>query len=319
MFLPDANQAMGFVTSQTAHIESEIAEVQYPDIQYPQIIPVDTSADEWATSVQYFSTNKVGAAGWFHHYAKDTHMADVERNKHEVGIEMADIGYRWTLQEIGVAMKTGTPLASERAAAAKRAYEEFLDRIALFGDTSKGYYGISNYPGITSTLVTADGGTGEDETAWALKSDEQVLRDFNNAITGMYVDSLQVELADTVLLPLAVLTMLASRRLGDTNETLMDFLMRKNVYTFQTGRPLLVRSIRGLETAGSGSTGRMIVYRRDPQVLKMHLPMTHRFLPAYQTGPLVFDVVGIFRLAGLEIRRPGAFRYVDGIMDADYE
>jgi hypothetical protein len=54
----------------------------------------------------------------------------------------------------------------------------------------------------------------------------------------------------------------------------------------------------------------MIAYRRDPQVIKMHIPMTHRFLPVWQTGPLVFDVPGIFRLAGLEVRRPagGALR-----------
>jgi hypothetical protein len=34
---------------------------------------------------------------------------------------------------------------------------------------------------------------------------------------------------------------------------------------------------------------------------------------------LVFDVPGIFRLAGLEIRRPGAVRYVDGILEPAYE
>ena len=57
----------------------------------------------------------------------------------------------------------------------------------------------------------------------------------------------------------------------------------------------------------------MIAYARDPEVLKMHIPMTHKFLPVWQTGPLVFDVPGIFRLAGLEIRRPGAVRYMDGV------
>src|SRR5690606_32406924 len=101
MFLPDSQQALGFLVSQVSYIERQVVAVQYPDIQYPEIIPVDTSADEWAKSVTYFSTNKVGAAGWFHHHAKDIHVADVERAKHEVGIEMADIGYRYTLEELG--------------------------------------------------------------------------------------------------------------------------------------------------------------------------------------------------------------------------
>jgi hypothetical protein len=57
----------------------------------------------------------------------------------------------------------------------------------------------------------------------------------------------------------------------------------------------------------------MICYQKDPEVLKMHRPMSHRFMPVWQTGPLVFEVPGIFRLAGLEIRRPGAIRYADGL------
>jgi hypothetical protein len=75
----------------------------------------------------------------------------------------------------------------------------------------------------------------------------------------------------------------------------------------------MIRGLRGLDTASASGGGRAIAYRCDPDVVKMHVPMTHRFLPVWQTGPIVFDVPGIFRLAGLEIRRPGAFRYADGI------
>jgi hypothetical protein len=33
----------------------------------------------------------------------------------------------------------------------------------------------------------------------------------------------------------------------------------------------------------------------------------------WQTGPITFDIPGIFRIGGVEIRRPGAVRYVDQI------
>jgi len=56
-----------------------------------------------------------------------------------------------------------------------------------------------------------------------------------------------------------------------------------------------------------------VVYNKDPRVLKLHLPMAHNFRPPRQTGPLRWDVPGIFRTGGVEIRRPGAVRYVDGI------
>lgn len=322
-YIVDAQAALGFVTSQTAHIEAQVVEVQYPDIQYQQIIPIDTSANEWAKSIAYFSTNKVGQAGWFHHFAKDIHVADSERSKFEVGVEMADIGYRWSLEEIGQAMMIpGLNLSADRAAAARRAYEEFVDRVALQGDTDKNFSGIVDYPGVSTSIaaVVTNVALGATGTSWTIKTADQILEDVNDALTGMYVDSLQIELADTLLLPVRALTLIATKRLNDLSSmTVLQFLQQNNVYSFTTGRALTIRALRGLETVGTGDTGRMVAYRRDPQVIKMHIPMTHRFLPVWQTGPLVFDVPGIFRLAGLEIRRPGAVRYVDGILEEAYE
>lgn len=312
--LPDAQQALGFVTSQTSYIEAQTVEIMYPDIQYPALIPVDTSANEWAKSVTYYSSDKVGRAGWFHSYAKDIHVADIERAKHEVGIEMADIGYRWTLEEIGQAMMIpGMNLSADRASAAIRAYEEFMDDIALRGKAEKSMNGIINYPGITAVLASIEAG----HTVWSQKTADAILKDVNDALSGIYVESLQVEMADTILLPVGAMTIIATKRIPDTSMTVMQFLLTNNVYTMTTGRPLTIRAVRGLESAGQGGSGRMVAYRRDPTVIKMHIPMTHRFLPVWQTGPLVYDVPGIFRVAGVEIRRPGAVRYVDGILTND--
>lgn len=40
--------------------------------------------------------------------------------------------------------------------------------------------------------------------------------------------------------------------------------------------------------------------------------MRHQFLTPMRTGPLMYDVPGIFRFGGLDKRRPGAIRYLDG-------
>ena len=57
----------------------------------------------------------------------------------------------------------------------------------------------------------------------------------------------------------------------------------------------------------------MVAYCKAPDVLKMHVPMPFRFLPAWQSGPISFEIPGIFRLGGLDIRLPKAVRYLDGI------
>jgi hypothetical protein len=318
MNLRDAQQqAFGFLVSQTSHIEPTVVAMRYPEIQYPQLIPVDTSANEWAKSVTYFSSDQFGRAEFFEHGADDVPRADVTREKHETTVRMAGIGYGYDLEELGQAMMIpGNNLTADRASAARRAYEEFVDDAALRGKAAANWFGLIDYPNITTVVVDADG-TGS-SSAWDDKTSDQVLRDINAALTGMYTATLTVELADTLLMPIAAMTSLATRRITDTNLTIMAFLQQFNVYTMQTRQPLTLIGVRGLETAGTGGTGRMVAYRRDPDVLKLHLPMPHRFLPVWQRGPIRFDVPGIFRLGGLEIRRPKAVRYIDGIMDAPY-
>ena len=240
----------------------------------------------------------------------DMRLADVQRSAYEQGIEMAAIGYRYTLEEIGQAMMIGWNLTTERAAAAVRAAEEFTERVAMVGDTAKGWTGIINAAGVTAT--TAQAGVGG--VTWALKTADEILRDVNNALADIYNTSNTIETANTILLPINQYTLISPSVLSDSLDmTIMEWLSRYNVYRPRPGQPLTIRAVRQLATAGSGGTARMMVYRRDPTILKMHIPMRHRFMPVWQTGPITFDIPGIFRLGGAEIRRPGAVRYVDGI------
>lgn len=308
-------QAMSFLIAQTTHIEAEVYKIRYPDIQYQTLIPVDTSANEWAKSITYFSMDRVGEADWFNHMATDMRLADVNRQKFEAGILMAGIGYRYTLEELGFAqMVPGTNLTSERAEAARRAYEEFVDKRAFEGDTAKGWEGLLNSTAVTRTDAANDG-TGSSRL-WTDKTADQIIRDVNAALTGIYTGSNTVEMADTVLLPISAMSTLSTARIANTEGNALDWLMKYNVYTLQTGIKLTIRGVLGLEDAGQSGVGRMVVYKKDPRVLKMHIPMTHRFLSVWQTGPMVFDVPGIFRLGPVEIRLPGAIRYVDGITAA---
>ncbi len=308
----NVQQAFSFLIAQTTYIEAEVYRIQYPDIIYPQIVPIDTSAPEWAKSVTYFSIDKVGSADWFDGMATDMRVADINRNKFEQGIEMAGIGYRYTLEEIGQAMMVpGLNLTIERAEAARRAYEEFMDKVARNGDPHKNFTGLINNVNVPTVTAIADG-TGS-SALWTAKTADQMIRDVQGVLTGVYEGSLTVEMADTVLLPVDAMNTLSITRIPNTPMTALEYLAKNNLYTFTTGAPLTIRGILNLSSAGAGGTGRMIAYRKDPRVLKLHVPMVHRFLPVWQTGPITFDIPGIFRTGGVEVRRPLAMRYVDGI------
>ena len=122
-----------------------------------------------------------------------------------------------------------------------------------------------------------------------------------------------IDLADTLLLPLSSYAFISTKRLDETmSMTVLEYVTKANIYTMQTNKPLRIRARRELETAGTSGHKRFITYKRDPEVLKLHLPMPLQFL-APQQVLMTFIVPGMFRLGGLDIRRPGAFRYRDYI------
>jgi len=314
MFQRDAQQvAFNYVVNQTTAIETQVVRMKYPDVQYPDLVPVDaTTGNEWVKSITYYSADMVGRADWFHHTALDVPLAELSREKFERGMEMAAIGYRYTLEEVANAMNTpGLNLTSDKAAACRRAYEEFVDNLALRGSVPKNMQGLINSSLVTATTAPADGTAGA--TTFASKTNQQIIRDINSAMMGIATGTNWLYYADTILMPPAVLVGLAGRIIEYSSMTLLDWIKQYNVLTVQTGRPITLAGVRGLETAGLGGISRMVAYRRDPEVLKMWIPMPHRFLPVWQRGPLVFDIPGIFRLGGVEIRLPAAMRYLDGI------
>jgi hypothetical protein len=308
----DAQSVLSFMQQQASYIEPQVYEIQYPDILYPDLIPVDTSGNEWMKSKTFYSSDKVGQAQWFHHQSSDMPFADIMRTKYEVGIELAAIGYYYTMEELGVAMQIpNLNLTAERGDAARRAYEEFLDRIVFLGDATKGWTGITNDLNVTAGNAPADGTSSS--ALWSAKNGDLMARDINLILTGIYTGSNTVEMADTLLLPINSFTLLATTRMPNTTSSALGWVQQYNTYTAITGQQLTVRAVRGLDTAGAGGVARMVAYRNDPAILKLHLPMPHKFLQPMQITALRYDVPGIFRTGGVEIRRPGSVRYLDGI------
>lgn len=305
--LIDAQAALGFVNQQAAYIEPQVNMMVYPDIIYQNIIPVDNAANPFVKTVVYFSADQFGQARWINGNSDDIPLAGTERNRHETPVHTAGIGYGFGWEEINDAMMYGVNLTAEDAMAARRAYEEMCQTIALQGDTVKGFNGLLNYPGVTVVALPNGSWTGDGTT------EDEILEDVNSLLLGVPQATLFTTVADTLLMSPERLNLLATIRLGDTGTTVLSFLRQNNSYTAMTGQPLTIRGIQQLSTAGSGNTQRMIAYRRSPDVLKLHIPMPHRFLPAFQDGPLHWVVPGVFRMGGLDIRRPAEVRFGDGL------
>lgn len=307
----NAQEAMGFVQSQAKAINTTVYKAEYPDFDYASLVPVDSSAPEWSDGMITYLTDTVGQAQFISGMAKDIPLADVIRGQSSVDYELAALGYDFSLEEVNRAALLNMPLTSMKADAARQGAMELLYTLALFGNTAKGKAGLLNSAAAVQGLVAQNAGA--TSRLWSQKTPKEILADIDAILTGGYVGTNGVELADTLLLSVERLQFLNATTMSDTNsETILSFIMRTNIYKAITGRELTIRAVRGLSTLGAGGTQRMAAYRRDPRTAVFHLPMPHKFLPVWQNGPMNFLVAGIMRTGGTELRRPGAMRYADG-------
>lgn len=313
------SQALAFVTGQAYKINQTVYETRFPDWDFGRLIYVDTSGPAWSPGILTYTSDLSGRANWQSGYAKDIPLADVSQDMQTKSFHLAAIGYQYNIEEVNTAIQIGSSLPDRRARAARLAYTKFMYDLTLFGSAEKGLGGITNYAGVNVTTAPADG-TGSvtfwvNSTGVGTKTPAQIARDINAALQGVYLDTLGIEMADTILLPVEAFNYIAGTPYSATTmETILSFILRTNIYTITTGRPLTIRAVRELGTASaSGTTGRMVVYKNDQDYVKLHLPMPHQFLPVYQDGPLNWAVPGIFRTGGVELLTTVAMRYVDGI------
>lgn len=303
-------QAFSFLLSQMTHIEAQVWQTRYPDITYPDFVPIDTSAPEWIKTITFFAADGTGKAKFINGSAADIPLVGRTLEKFESNVEMAGIGYDYTIEELEQARLMGMSLTSDKAMYARRAYEELCEDVAYNGDATKGWTGLFNNASVTAATVT----TGVGGFTWALKTPDEILKDVNTALSGIWTTTLGMTLADTLLIPLAQYSLAATLRVSSTSDrTVLSWIEENNIYTRLTGKKLSIRANRFLTTAGAGSTARMVAYRKDPTVVKMHIPMRLRFLAPQ--GPEVFRYVvpGMFRLGGVDVRLPKEIRYYDGV------
>lgn len=300
----DYQANLAFVVSQTEYIENQVFEVQYADLRYADLIPVSSEAPAMVETISYMSMDATGQADYLNLGAGDFPTVDIFMKKESKQVIASGLGYTVSWEEAERARTLGVSSIVEKASACRRIAEEFLNRDFLIGSpTITDFNGLIDYPGVT-TLASPTTGTGS-SALWQNKDGDQIVLDIHSVIYGIVEDTLIVEEADTLLLPTSLYGLIRLKRMGPDNPQTVFQWLQANYPNISIDR------LNELETAGAGDTRRIIAYRRAPDVLKAHLPMDYTFLPAAQ---MIMNTVvpGAQRHGGTEIRKPGAFRQMDG-------
>jgi hypothetical protein len=299
------DDGVAFLEGQREYIEPTIYEVKYRDLKYAECIPVSSEAGPWADSITYETLDSRAKAEFVAAGAGTMPLADISMTRSSSLVQHGALGYKYSLQELRVAQHLNRDLDTRRAAAVRRGVEELAQRTALLGSVPHGLPGFLN----NAAIPQASAATG----TWSGATADQIINDVNDLLESIWTTSAEVEIPDTLLVPPEQFAILARRLVGaEHNRTLLEVLMKQNIYFAETGMDLQIKSLAELRLIGSGTTDRMVAYRKSPDVLTFHFPMPLQFVAPQ---PVLLDVIvpGEFRLGGTEVRYPIACGFADGI------
>jgi len=305
-FVYDTASGLAFLLSMLTAVEAKMYAVEYKQITYPNVIPISNEAGEWAESVTYFFMDGKAVAEFVGSRSLDVPLSDIGTDKVVVPVELGATGYQYSDEELRQAMYLGRPLEQGKANMARRAYEELVQRTAYDGDTKHNLPGFLNNTNVTAASVV-DPGSG---TEWVNKTPDEILFDINDILGDVFVDSLQVERADTLALPTAQWSYIASTpRSANSDTTILQYVIANSPYLNSESDVIPLSELAG---AGAGATDRMMAYTKNIDKVVLHIPMPLRFTEPQRKGR-GFEVPGEFKVSGVEFRYPGSARYADGI------
>lgn len=296
-----------FFARQLEFVQSKIYEFEYPELKAYQYIPINYNIPAGAEYVTATGFQSVGRARIINSYADDLPEAGVLGTQLTNPVVSIGTSYRYSHQEIRAAQFANLALPTRLAEAARRANDQKVNDLAISGSNTDGVqmYGLTNNPNVPTVTVPADGTGGN--TEWSFKSAEQILRDMNLVVNQIVVNSNGVERPNTLLLPLAQYTLVASTpRSPNSDMTILQYFLLNNPFI------TVVDWLPQLAGAGVGGVDVMIAYERNENKLAMQIP-----LPFTQYAPqernLEFVIPCESRFGGVVIYYPLSIIVGEGI------
>ena len=292
-----------FFERELTGVKNKTYDAKLADLKGLSLIPISTEGASGATEITYKQYRGVGFAKIIADYAKDFPRVDVYGEETTVKVKGIGDSYGYSIPEIRNSIRVGKNLDQRRATMARRAHDETMNRMALKSDVANGTNGLIDYPGITEVTLQADGTGGS--KAWKTKTEDQILRDIADLISGVMIPTSGREVPNTLLLPLNHYNYLANKRVGN-DKTLLAFVLENNPYIKK------IDWLVELSGAGASGTDRALIGVFDEEHLTLEVPQPFEQFDAQQEG-MTFTIPCHSECAGTIIYYPLAFAFADGI------
>lgn len=303
--------ASAFFARELDYVKSKAYDKRYPELSALRYLPISSEVSEGAETATWYGYEVTGLAEIISNYADDLPRADVKGEPTTVNIKSIGVSYGYNAQEMRASVYTGKNLDARKATATKRAHDLRVNQIAFIGSDKDKMVGIfseeAGIPEYALSEVTVDSGK---KTEFKYKTADQILADLN----GMqaYIDELtnSIERPDTLALPSHTYMDLSTRRIPDTEITVLKFLKDNSPY---------IKNFESWNELGAGATmfnptGKNVafLYTKDPEKFTLEIPMPFKQYPI-QIKNLETVVPCESRCAGLMIYYPFSMLLAKGI------
>lgn len=302
MRFDSAEQASVFFARELDQVKAKTYDKQYPELSALNCFPITSEVSEGAETTTYYSYDIAGMAEIINNYATDLPRVDVKGEAHTASIKSIGDSYGYNVQEMRASRMAGKSLDARKGAAARRASDYLVNKIAFKGDAKHNLVGIfseeSDIPLYTLSTVTIDG---VQYTDFAHKTAEQILEDLNGMQKFIDKITMSIEKPDTLALPSYIYMDLATRRIPDTETTVLSFLKEHAPYlkNFES-MPELQASATDINTSGMDVA---FMYTKDAEKFSLEIPLPFYQYPL-QVTKLETEIPCEQRTAGLIIYYP---------------
>ena len=308
----DANEGIVFAR-ELEHIKAQSYDVQYPEYKAQRLIPVSSEAGPGAESITYDQYDSVGVMKIIGNYADDLPRADVKGKQFTSPVRSIGGSYGYNIQEIRAAVRAGKPLQARRAAAARQAYEQSINKMAWFARNDDGINGGLTGLLYSTNITKAKVQTGVGGFLWTQKTNDEMYLDMADAVNDIIDLTNGVEIPNTLLLPVAHYTMVATKRMAaGTDTTILSFFQR-NFPGVSVEWVAELKNVNPIpSTKVATATNVMVAYRRDPMKLTLEIPQMFEQFPAQERG-LEFVIPTHARCGGVIVYYPLSVSVIEGI------
>lgn len=303
----DAQEALAFMVSQLAYTEGQVFERQYTPMQYEQLIPISYEAGEWADSIRYEVYDYAGRGKRSSGKGRDINLVDVAYADKSFPVVNGNIGYDFTTEELRRTAFLRRPISERKMVAAVDGFRRHMNDVGLFGSS------VDALTGLFNNALVPQGNAPVGAWQTGPKTPAQILSDINALINLVWTNSAFNDFpTDIVMAPTSFAYIAVTPRSDNSDKTILQYVMENNIAKVQSGKTINFTAGFGLDTAGSGSTKRMMAYVKSDQRVVMHIPMPLRFLAPQLLG-LTVQVPGEYKYSGVEFRYPKSAYYMDNL------